>query len=84
MCEHMRKVKRLLLVTVLVVLCFGIWVLWGNTALEVNEFEVESERIPGSFDGFRIAQISDLHNAQFGDGNIKLLGLLVSQSLISS
>ena len=63
--------------TVLVVLCFGIWVLWGNTALEVNEFEVESERIPGSFDGFRIAQISDLHNAQFGDGNIKLLGLLV-------
>lgn len=76
MCEHMRKVKRLLLVTVLVVLCLGIWVLWGNDALEVNEFEVESERIPGSFDGFRIAQISDLHNAKFGEGNYKLLELL--------
>ena len=77
MCDRMKKGERLFLIALLVVVCLGIWVLWGNAALEVNEFEVESERIPGSFDGFRIAQISDLHNAQFGDGNIKLLGLLV-------
>lgn len=77
MCDRMKKGERLFLIALLVVVCLGIWVLWGNAALEVNEFEVEGERIPGSFDGFRIAQISDLHNAQFGDGNIKLLGLLV-------
>ena len=76
MCDRMKKGERLFLIALLVVVCLGIWVLWGNAALEVNEFEVEGERIPGSFDGFRIAQISDLHNAQFGDGNIKLLGLL--------
>lgn len=77
MCDRMKKGKRLFLIALLVVVCLGIWVLWGNAALEVNEFEVESERIPGSLDGFRIAQISDLHNAEFGEGNAKLLELLV-------
>ena len=77
MCDRMKKGKRLFLIALLVAVCLGIWVLWGNTALEINEFEVESERIPGSLDGFRIAQISDLHNAEFGEGNAKLLELLV-------
>ena len=55
---------------------FTIWTLWGNTALEVNEYEIVSSRIPQSFDGFRIAQISDLYNAEFSEGNAKLIGLL--------
>ena len=41
------------------------WLLWANTALEVNTFPIESEKLPASFDGFRIAQVSDLHNAGF-------------------
>ena len=77
MCDRMKKGERFFLITVLVMVCLGIWILWADTALEVNEYEIAGERIPGSFDGFRIAQISDLHNAQFGDGNIKLLRLLV-------
>lgn len=55
---------------------FAIWIWWGNTALEVNEYEIADSRIPQSFDGFRIAQISDLHNAQFGEDNCKLIGML--------
>ena len=43
------------------------WTLWGNTALELNEYVIQSEEIPEEFDGFRIAQISDFHNAGFGD-----------------
>ena len=52
------------------------WTLWGNAALEVNEFEIVSDRIPQGFDGFRIAQVSDLHNARFGEDNAKLIELL--------
>ena len=50
-----------------------LWIVWGNTALELNTYTIASERIPSSFDGYRIAHISDLHNAEMGDGNETLL-----------
>ena len=68
--------KTVLIVSVLVILCLGIWILWGNIALEVNEYEIVSDRIPEAFAGFRIAQVSDLHNKDFGEGYGQLLTLL--------
>lgn len=68
--------KAVLLVSVLILFCIGIWTLWGNTALEVNEYEITSDRIPEAFSGFRIAQVSDLHNAEFGENNSILIELL--------
>lgn len=52
------------------------WVVWGNTALEINEYEIKSDKIPDAFEGFRIAQISDLHNTEIGGENAKLLSML--------
>ena len=68
--------KSVLIVSVMIILCLGIWTLWGNTALEVNEYEIVSDRIPEAFAGFRIAQVSDLHNKDFGEGYGQLLTLL--------
>lgn len=71
-----RKSKTILtLISFLLIILIG-WTLWGNTALEVNKYEIVSDRIPQGFDGFRIVQVSDLHNAEFGEGNSKLLELL--------
>lgn len=70
----MKRSKKWILAFSLIVVI--VWTLWGNTALEVNTYEIQSERLPQSFDGFRIAQISDLHNARFGEGNHKLIELL--------
>ena len=71
-----RKSKTILtLISFLLIILIG-WTLWGNTALEVNKNEIVSDRIPKEFDGFRIAQVSDLHNAEFGEGNSKLIQLL--------
>lgn len=53
-----------------------IWTIWGNTALMVNTVTVTAGRIPVAFSGFRIAQVSDLHNAEFGENNARLLELL--------
>ena len=71
-----RKSKTILTLISLLLIIFIGWTLWGNTALEVNEYEIVSDRIPQGFDGFRIAQVSDLHNAEFGEGNSKLIQLL--------
>ena len=60
-----------------VLLLLGIWwVIWANTALEVTEYSISSPEIPEGFDGFRIAQVSDLHNAVFGEENKDLLDML--------
>ena len=71
-----RKSKTILPLISLFFIILIAWTLLGNTALEVNEYEIVSDRIPKEFDGFRIAQVSDLHNTEFGEGNSKLIGLL--------
>ena len=53
-----------------------VWTAWGNTALELNTYTICSGELPDAFDGFRIAQVSDLHNAEFGDRNQGLLEML--------
>lgn len=52
------------------------WVLWANTAVKLTEYTVTDSELPESFEGFRIAQISDLHNTSFGENNEVVLELL--------
>lgn len=59
-------------------LCIALvlWGFWENTRLQIDCFPVNAPGLPGIFEGFQIAHISDLHNAQFGKDNQKLLQLL--------
>ena len=70
--------KALISVCILIVvlLALTIWTIWGNTALMVSAVTVSSNRIPTAFDGFQIAQVSDLHNTVFGKNNAELLQAL--------
>ena len=56
-----------------IMLAFIIWMIWGNVAVTVNEYIIEFEDLPESFNGFRIAQVSDLHNDELGEGSARLL-----------
>lgn len=55
---------------------FIAWVVWDNTRIVVTTMEVESERLPKEFDGYRIVQVSDLHNDEFGEKNERLLAVI--------
>jgi len=68
--------KKGLLICSALLLILAVWIFWGNTALEVNAYTLVSNRLPDAFDSFRIAQVSDLHNAEFGEDNDNLLALL--------
>ena len=72
------KKKKFILFAVLsaVLVALIIWVVWGNAALELNAYTITSSQLPESFDGYRIAHISDLHNAQMGKDSEKLLTML--------
>ena len=69
-------IKRLIVALAILLIILMIWTIWGNTALELNKYAIKSSKLPKEFDGFRIAQISDLHNAEMGDANEKLLTII--------
>ncbi len=71
-----KKKKMIFLSAAVLITALALWVLWGNTALEVNTYEIISDKITEEFYGYRIAHISDLHNAEIGEDNEKLLTVL--------
>lgn len=70
-----RKRKRWIVLAALCALlaCLIPYLLWANTVLTVSH--VELDLLPGE-GSFTIAQVSDLHNAEFGGGNRELLAIL--------
>lgn len=77
--------KRMIAWMIVAVLAVGlaalaVWTAWGNTALELNTYTVQSDRLPVAFNNYRIAQVSDLHNDEMGEGNEKLLSVLRNAS----
>ena len=46
---------------------------YENKKLTVEHYKVESNKIPETFDGYRIVFLTDLHCAQFGEDNEELI-----------
>ena len=73
----MKKRRAVTLIVVgAVLIALLIWAIYENKALELNTITVSSAELPESFDGFRIAHISDLHSTQIGKNNSKLIAML--------
>ncbi len=50
-----------------------------NNRIETTCFTVKSQKLPESFDGFRIVHVSDLHNKSFGKDNAVLLNKIENE-----
>lgn len=71
-----KRMKIIFAGIVVLLIAMVIWTAWGNTALELNTYTIASEDLPEAFDGYQIAHVSDLHNAEMGEDNEKLLAML--------
>ena len=69
----MLRKKRIFVTILLLLFILVVWTIWGNVTVGVTHYTVTSNRLPHSFDGYKIAVVSDLHNAQFGNNNSQLV-----------
>lgn len=72
--------KKKIIIAVVVIATIAIvfisLLLWQNLTIKTSVYKLSKENLPEEFKGFKIAQISDLHNAEFGKDNSKLLYIL--------
>ncbi len=67
-----KREKRYAVISVIAVIAVA-FVILGNYDVDTYTYNVKSKKIPESFDGFRIVQVSDLHNAKFDKYNSTVL-----------
>lgn len=73
----MTKKRRIIIVAVLLIVAVLSCVLiYEDKNIQLNTFEIMSADLPTEFDGYRIAHVSDFHNATFGEDNAKLINML--------
>lgn len=63
--------STLLFVTLAIILIIFLYL--ENNQLKVTTLNVESDKIPDGFDGYKIVHLSDLHNKRFGKNQHRIL-----------
>ncbi len=58
--------KKLIICACAIAIAGAGYLWWGNNSLTVSNFTIKNPKIPESFEGFRIVQLSDIHNKDFG------------------
>lgn len=63
--------KFLICVLVAVIVVFSVWTVYTNINIMMTEITICDKKLPADFNGFRIAQVSDLHNHDWNGSLIK-------------
>ncbi|WP_166705423.1 metallophosphoesterase [Bacillus albus] len=67
-----RHMNRIILFIAIIV-GFSIFLYVQNNLISITEVNIKSSKIPSTFKGFKILQISDLHNKKFGNNQETLI-----------
>ena len=74
MTTSLKKNRKPILLLVIILLIFLILITyWGNTTVGVTQYTIVSDKIPADFNSYKIIQLSDLHDAKFGDNHAELV-----------
>lgn len=82
MAKHTKQrqpLRRLLFLLLLAVLA-GLYVYWGNSALQITRTSPSFSDLPEGFDDCRIVVLSDFHGTEFGRGHAKLFAAVAAQA----
>lgn len=81
--KRQKKVKhplRRLLFAALLLAALAVFFRWSNHSLQVEQFTFADARLPSAFEGSVLLQLTDLHGAEFGEGNEDLLAAVRAQA----
>ena len=65
--ENMKRNINRIILFIGILVAFITFLYLQNNLIGITEVKITSSKIPSSFKGYKILQISDLHNKQFGD-----------------
>lgn len=68
----MKRKKKIITVFILLACLFAGWIIRDNATIGLTRYTAAGNRVPSSFDGFKIIVLSDIHNAKFNDRNEQL------------
>lgn len=72
--------KILLIVLALIFVGLVLFILIGREIIKTVRYTFNSDKLPENFSGFRIVQVSDLHNKRFGSNQKRLMKKIVAEN----
>ncbi|MCM1054206.1 MAG: metallophosphoesterase [Bacteroides sp.] len=76
----MTRKKHVIIALSLAAAIFTPLLIWDNLRIETVCYDIRDKNIPEGFDGFRIVQVSDLHNNLFGEDQHRLIEAIKRES----
>lgn len=73
-----QRIKYLIFLSTVCLLI--VFFVFQNNVIGVSIQDYSNDKIPSAFDGYKIVQISDLHNKSFGKDNINLITKIIREN----
>lgn len=67
--------KKKIAIGIVVIIILGLFCYYQNNDIKITNIDFKNDKISKEIDGYKILQISDLHNKEFGKDNKKLVEL---------
>ncbi|NMA96201.1 MAG: metallophosphoesterase [Clostridiales bacterium] len=66
-------IKPIIIVVILLLIGFSYF---QNNSIVISRYRIKSNKLPRAFEGYKIVQLSDLHNKGFGKGQRRLVNIV--------